>query len=334
MGNRSSSPSSIPKKAGFTSTLGSEQEKPITTRSSIQDSDDFPVNSSASISSSSQLKDNDMKKDYRERGNSLENGDSNTTMVDTDRRTDIKNDLKVDAISTLEPVASFNQLSFFYGLSAIAILGGGAYFGMKKTYNQEMKKLKPTERAKVWARVNNAKLRKNQAVNPSFLAAKALGLGTFLAFFGTGTLCFGIAHAFDASSVEDLSRKLKIWGPKKKKEWEIYFKGLFNMETDKGHNPEINRDSSKDIHPKDDKRPSIANNSTEILDGVGKSVENIGMLTRVLYSQETINQMEREKKLIETMSEDEEMKYWEEKMFGENQKQNLDDKIKQHKDEG
>ena len=67
---------------------------------------------------------------------------------------------------------------------------------------------------------------------------------------------------------------------------------------------------------------SIENKSTELLDGVGKSVENIGMLTRVLYSQDTINQMEREKKLIETMSEDEEMKYWEEKMFGENEKQN------------
>ena len=332
MGNRSSSTTSTPKKPSFTSTLSSEPEKPVTTQSSLKDGEDSQVNSSVSISSSSQLKNNDIKEDYGERGNSLKNDDSNPTMVDTDGRTDIKNDLKVDTISTLEPVASFNQLSFFYGLSAITILGAGVYFGMKKTYNQEMKKLKPTERAKVWARVNNAKLRKNQSVNPSFLAAKALGLGTLLAFFGTGTLCFGIAHVFDANSVEDLSRKLKVWGPKKKLGWEIYFKGLFNMETDKGHNPEVNRNSSRDIDPRDEKRASIGNNSTENLDGVGKSVENIGMLTRVLYSQETISQMEREKKLIETMSEDEEMKYWEEKMFGENEKQNVDDRIKQHKD--
>lgn len=184
------------------------------------------------------------------------------------------------------------------------------------------------------------------------------------------------------NSIEGLSKKLKIWAPRKRKEWEAYFREKFGMKdtisTSKTNNENDSvRDSLGSISENSIDSPSVlapdaltgttstfirrrtATTTTRKMDkrddnadavallreakreaeaegkklGEGKEIvgggkekekekeKRVGIISQWLYSPETLQQMEKEKQLLEKMSEEEEMKYWETKMFGEKEKE-------------
>merc|ERR1711988_1225331 len=106
-----------------------------------------------------------------------------------------------------------------------------------------------------------------------------------------------------------MAQKLKIWGPKKRKELEKYFKTMLNIETENSHPPE-----KKEVISQENYSPFSSSNIEEELKGNSKNIgkekptsldlqkdrsldsmeleENVGIITRFLYSQETLKQME------------------------------------------